>query len=195
MAKTPRRPSKTKIPRPAAGRAQTNKELDLALQQITKDYGDGAIMRLGDRKVMDVEVIPDGQHPDRPRAGRRRRAARAHRGNLRAGKLGQDDADADAGRAGAEARWYGGVHRRGARARSGVRPQAGRQPGRAAHLPAFLRRGSPPHLRDAGAFQRAGRHRRGLRRGARDQAGTRRRDRRFDRRRAGAADERGACAS
>ena len=37
-----------------------NKELDLALQQITKDYGDGAIMRLGDRKVMDVEVIPTG---------------------------------------------------------------------------------------------------------------------------------------
>ena len=39
---------------------KTNKELDLALQQITKDYGDGAIMRLGDRKVMDVEVIPTG---------------------------------------------------------------------------------------------------------------------------------------
>ena len=37
-----------------------NKELDLALQQITKDYGDGAIMRLGERKVMDVEVIPTG---------------------------------------------------------------------------------------------------------------------------------------
>ena len=39
---------------------KSNKELDLALQQITKDYGDGAIMRLGDRKVMDVEVIPTG---------------------------------------------------------------------------------------------------------------------------------------
>jgi recombination protein RecA len=37
-----------------------SKELDLAIQQITKDYGDGAIMRLGDRKVMDVEVIPTG---------------------------------------------------------------------------------------------------------------------------------------
>ncbi len=37
-----------------------SKELDLALQQITKDFGDGAIMRLGDRKVMDVEVIPTG---------------------------------------------------------------------------------------------------------------------------------------
>ena len=37
-----------------------SKELDLALQQITKDYGDGAIMRLGERKVMDIEVIPTG---------------------------------------------------------------------------------------------------------------------------------------
>ena len=39
---------------------KVNKELDLALQQITKDYGDGAIMRLGERRVMDVEVIPTG---------------------------------------------------------------------------------------------------------------------------------------
>jgi recombination protein RecA len=38
----------------------SSKELDLALQQITKDYGEGAIMRLGERKVMDVEVIPTG---------------------------------------------------------------------------------------------------------------------------------------
>ena len=40
--------------------APKNKELDLALQAITKDYGEGAIMKLGDRKVMDVEVIPTG---------------------------------------------------------------------------------------------------------------------------------------
>ena len=40
--------------------APRNKELDLALQSITKDYGEGAIMKLGDRKVMDVEVIPTG---------------------------------------------------------------------------------------------------------------------------------------
>ncbi len=38
----------------------SSKELDLALQQITKDYGEGAIMRLGERKVMDIEVIPTG---------------------------------------------------------------------------------------------------------------------------------------
>ena len=40
--------------------AARNKNLDLAIQQIAKDYGDGAIMRLGDCKKMDVEVIPTG---------------------------------------------------------------------------------------------------------------------------------------
>lgn len=37
-----------------------NKDLDLAIQQITKDFGDGSIMRLGERKVMAIEVIPTG---------------------------------------------------------------------------------------------------------------------------------------
>ena len=37
-----------------------NKNLDLAIQQIAKDYGEGAIMRLGAAQIMDVEVIPTG---------------------------------------------------------------------------------------------------------------------------------------
>ncbi|HEY3901239.1 MAG TPA: recombinase RecA [Chthoniobacter sp.] len=37
-----------------------NKNLDLAIQQIAKDYGEGAIMRLGEGKKLDVEVIPTG---------------------------------------------------------------------------------------------------------------------------------------
>src|SRR5437899_3641339 len=37
-----------------------NKNLDLAIQQIAKDYGDGAIMRLGDEKIVDIDVIPTG---------------------------------------------------------------------------------------------------------------------------------------
>ena len=37
-----------------------NKNLDLAIQQIAKDYGEGAIIRLGDQTIMDVEVIPTG---------------------------------------------------------------------------------------------------------------------------------------
>ena len=37
-----------------------NKNLELAIQQIAKDYGDGAIMRLGDSHKMEVEAIPTG---------------------------------------------------------------------------------------------------------------------------------------
>jgi recombination protein RecA len=37
-----------------------NKNLELAIQQIAKDFGDGAIMRLGDSQQMDVETIPTG---------------------------------------------------------------------------------------------------------------------------------------
>ena len=40
--------------------AARNKNLDLAIQQIAKDFGDGAIMRLGDKSVVDIEVIPTG---------------------------------------------------------------------------------------------------------------------------------------
>jgi recombination protein RecA len=36
------------------------RDLDLILQQIVKEYGDGAIMRLGDSTQMDVEAIPTG---------------------------------------------------------------------------------------------------------------------------------------
>src|SRR5471030_376116 len=40
--------------------AARNKNLDMVLQTIAKEYGDGAIMRLGDSKQMDVETIPTG---------------------------------------------------------------------------------------------------------------------------------------
>ena len=40
--------------------AARNKNLDLAIQQIAKDFGDGAIMRLGEAHVVDVDVIPTG---------------------------------------------------------------------------------------------------------------------------------------
>src|SRR4029077_17006415 len=41
--------------------AARKKNLDLALQQIAKDYGEGAIMRLGDDHVLPVEGIPTGK--------------------------------------------------------------------------------------------------------------------------------------
>jgi recombination protein RecA len=40
--------------------AQRHKNLDLAIQQIAKDYGDGAIMRLGDDSHANVSAIPTG---------------------------------------------------------------------------------------------------------------------------------------
>ncbi len=40
--------------------AARSKNLDLALQQIAKDYGEGAIMRLGAEKVVQIEAIPTG---------------------------------------------------------------------------------------------------------------------------------------
>jgi recombination protein RecA len=40
--------------------AARNRNLDLALQQIHKDFGEGSIMRLGSTQHMEVEVIPTG---------------------------------------------------------------------------------------------------------------------------------------
>ncbi len=40
--------------------AARNKNLDLAIQQIAKDYGEGAIMKLGTHNKLDIEVIPTG---------------------------------------------------------------------------------------------------------------------------------------
>jgi recombination protein RecA len=40
--------------------AARRRDLDLILQTIAKEYGDGAIMRLGDAHKMEVEVIPTG---------------------------------------------------------------------------------------------------------------------------------------
>jgi recombination protein RecA len=40
--------------------ATRQKNLDLALERIAKDFGEGAIMRLGDKSVAPVEVIPTG---------------------------------------------------------------------------------------------------------------------------------------
>src|SRR6201994_316169 len=45
---------------PDPAHAARKKNLDLALQQIAKDYGEGAIMRLGDNTLAPVEVIPTG---------------------------------------------------------------------------------------------------------------------------------------
>ncbi|MFT6181032.1 MAG: recombination protein RecA [Paracoccaceae bacterium] len=57
---------KEKAPAAAASKgedklaAARKKNLDLAITQIQKDFGEAAIMRLGDDKRMDVECIPTG---------------------------------------------------------------------------------------------------------------------------------------
>ena len=53
-AKTEDKPQEDKVT------AARNKNLDLAIQQIAKDFGEGAIMRLGDANTVDIEVIPTG---------------------------------------------------------------------------------------------------------------------------------------
>jgi recombination protein RecA len=52
--------TKTESPEESKVTIARNKNLDLAIQQIAKDFGDGAIMRLGDSQQMDVEAIPTG---------------------------------------------------------------------------------------------------------------------------------------
>lgn len=45
---------------PAGGAGDRMKALDTALAQIKKQFGDGAVMRLGDETVLNIEVIPTG---------------------------------------------------------------------------------------------------------------------------------------
>ena len=47
----------TETEAPASGRSQA---LSLAISQITKAYGDGSIMKLGDARKIDVELLPSG---------------------------------------------------------------------------------------------------------------------------------------
>ena len=60
----PKKPAKSKAPAedPAAAKmaAARSKNLDLAIQQIQKDYGEGSIIRMGDDYRVDVDVIPTG---------------------------------------------------------------------------------------------------------------------------------------
>ena len=53
-------PPKNDLPAEDKALVARNKNLDLAIQQIEKDYGSGAIMRLGARTHMEVEAIPSG---------------------------------------------------------------------------------------------------------------------------------------
>ena len=71
---------------------ERGRAVDAAILQIEKQFGRGAIMRLGDQDAKNVEVDPDRLDRARPGARRRRRAARPDHGDLRAGVERQDDA-------------------------------------------------------------------------------------------------------
>ena len=65
--------------------AARNKNLDLAIQQIAKDYGEGAIMRLGEESDRRHRCHSDWKHSDRSRARRRWISARSSGRSLRPG--------------------------------------------------------------------------------------------------------------
>ena len=188
---SPPKPKPPKPPKPPPPASAISKPPS---PSITKAYGDGSIMRLGDAQALQQ----DRGHPHRragrgPGAGRRRLAARARGRDLRAGILRQNDADAARHRQCPEGRRAGGVHRCRARAGSGLRQEAGREPGRPAGVPAGQRRRSADHLRNAGPLQCAGCDRHRFRRRAGAQGGTGRRDGHGHDGHAGAADEPGAA--
>ena len=148
--------------------ANRERAIDLAVSQIEKQFGKGAIMKLGeDALVRDVAVALDRLARARHRARRRRHAARARRRDLRTGVVGQDDAGAAARRRGAEERRHLRLHRRRARARRRLRAQARRAHRGPAHLAARPRRAGARDRRHAGALGGDRRARGRLGRGAR----------------------------
>src|SRR5260370_42508716 len=61
LEKPPERNGDTKAAEAAKASATRLRELDAAISSITKTYGEGSIMRLGDaRALQQIEVIPTG---------------------------------------------------------------------------------------------------------------------------------------
>ena len=52
--------SNKKAPVQVSEQNNKNQALDLAIAQITKQFGDGSIMKLGEEKKIDVELLPSG---------------------------------------------------------------------------------------------------------------------------------------
>ncbi len=144
-----------------------DKMLDVTLQQIEKQFGKGAVMKLGrasggSRGIGD----PHGVARARPGARHRGRAPRSHHGSLRARGLGQDNGVSAHHRRGAGQRRHRRVHRRRARARPHLCARARGEHRRAARLPARLRRAGARDRRHARALGGARPRRHRLGRGA-----------------------------
>ena len=147
--------------------AERGKAVDAALATIEKQFGRGAIMKLGSREQQVARHDPDRLDRARPRARRRRHPARPDHRDLRPGVVGQDDRLPARPRRGPGARRRRRLHRRRARARSRLRPRLRRQRRRAPRQPAGHRRAGARDHRDAHPLRRHRLRRRRLRRGAR----------------------------
>ena len=173
--------------------AERGKAVDAALATIEKQFGRGAIMKLGSCRAAGGRFDPDRVHRAGPRARRRRHPARPDHGDLRAGVVGQDDG-LPARPGGGPGAWRRGrLHRRRARARSGLCPRLRRQRRRAARLAAGHRRAGARDHRDPDPLGRHRLRRRRLGRGARAARRDRGRDGRLVRRHPGPAHEPGAA--
>ena len=114
-------------------------------------------MRLGDNTTaLPVEAVSTGSLGLDIALGIGGLPARARGRDLRPGVLGQDHAGAVRGRAGAEARRRGRLHRRRTRARPAVCQEARREHRRPAGVAAGFRRAGARDRRHAGALRRRG---------------------------------------
>ena len=166
-----------------------DKMLDVTLQQIEKQFGKGAVMKLGEHSMgAGISVIPTGSLALDIALGVGGIPRGRDRRGLRARGLGQDHGLPAHHRRGAAEGRHRGVHRRRARARPHLRPRARGQHRRAARLPARLRRAGARDRRHARALGRARPRRHRLGRRAGPSGRDRGRDGRHARRAAGPAD-------
>ena len=99
--------------------------LETALAQIEKQFGKGAVMKLGQNVTMQVDAISTGSISLDMALGIGGLPRGAYRRDLRTGSVGQNDAGAALHRRGPEGWRRGCVHRRGTRAGPCVRQGAG----------------------------------------------------------------------
>ncbi len=145
---------------------------------------------LGSRRFVDIEVShPNRQYLDRSRP-RRWWISRGRVVEVLGGIIGKTTSLSPSSPK-RKTRWTSGFHRRRARARSAICKASWCGHGRFARLSAEFRGGSAADCGNTGALECPRRHRARFGRRFGHQTGTGRRDRRFNRGRTGAFDERG----
>ena len=136
-----------------------DKNLEMALSQIEKQFGKGSIMRLGEHGNVGDRGHPHRLPGPRPRARHRGPAPGPGGRDLRPGVVGEDHARDARRRRGPAQRRGVRLHRRRARHGSGVRGRDRRRRRRPLHLPARHRRAGARDRRHAHPLGCARRHR------------------------------------